>query len=120
MDSGCHDVDNGISGTGIRIPPQWILDSKRSVFQDSGFLYLDSGFQREGFWIPLSTIFWIPDSTWKSFLDSGFRVYLTWGELFLNSSVVFGSFMRAHTQAMNEYCGGEMLTEVTVDGNCGP
>ena len=35
-------------------------------------------------------------------------------------SVVFSSFMRAHAQAMNEYRGGEMSTEVVVDGNCGP
>ena len=28
--------------------------------------------------------------------------------------------MRAHVQAMNEYRGGEMSTEVVVDGNCGP
>ena len=30
---------------------------------------------------------------------------------------IFSSFMRAHAQAMNEYCGGEMSTEVVVDGN---
>ena len=28
---------------------------------------------------------------------------------------IFSSFMRAHAQAMNEYRGGEMLTEVVVD-----
>ena len=30
---------------------------------------------------------------------------------------IFGSFMRAHAQAMNEYRGGEMSTEVVVDRN---
>ena len=31
--------------------------------------------------------------------------------------VLFRSFMRAHAQAMNEYRGGEMSTEVVVDRN---
>ena len=30
---------------------------------------------------------------------------------------VFSSFMPAHAQAINEYRGGEMSTEVVVDGN---
>ena len=29
----------------------------------------------------------------------------------------FSSLMRAHAQIMNEYCWGEMSTEVVVDGN---
>mgnify|MGYP001795671925 CR=1 FL=1 len=33
--------------------------------------------------------------------------------VFLNR--VFSSFMRAHAQAVNEYRGGEMSTEVVVD-----
>ena len=30
---------------------------------------------------------------------------------------IFSLFPRAHAQAMNEYCGGEMSTEVIVDQN---
>ena len=30
---------------------------------------------------------------------------------------IFSSFMHAHAQAMNEYCGGEISTEVIVDQN---
>ena len=30
---------------------------------------------------------------------------------------IFSTFMRVHTQAMNEYQGGEMSTEVVVDRN---
>ena len=32
-------------------------------------------------------------------------------------SFLFCSFMHMHAQAMNEYCGGEMSTEVVVDQN---
>ena len=31
--------------------------------------------------------------------------------------VIFSSFARAHAQAMNEYCGAEMSTDVVVDRN---
>ena len=34
-----------------------------------------------------------------------------------NFFLIFSSFMRAHAQAMNEYRGVEMSTEVVVDGN---
>ena len=34
---------------------------------------------------------------------------------FEHFSVLFSSFMFAHVQAMNEYRGGEMSTEVVVD-----
>ena len=30
---------------------------------------------------------------------------------------IFSSFMRAHAQVMNEYCGDEMSTEVVVERN---
>ena len=33
------------------------------------------------------------------------------------SGPIFISFLRAHAQAMNEYRGGEMATEVVVDRN---
>ena len=59
-----------IIGTGFMIPPQLILDSKRSFYRDSGFLDLDSWFQIvgflnpqqtfSGFWIPWANVFWIP------------------------------------------------------------
>ena len=77
-----------------------VLDSKRSVFYDTGFVNLDSGFrklksritqlqanffwilgsktyifwdsgfQRVRFQIPKANIFWIPNFTSKNFLDS--------------------------------------------------
>ena len=31
--------------------------------------------------------------------------------------LLFSSFKRTHAQAMNEYCGAEMSTEVVVDQN---
>ena len=75
--------------TKFKIPPQWISDPKGSVFRDSGFLDLDSGFQTVKFWIPKRFCFmgfriprpgfripksWIriPRSTSKYFLDFGF------------------------------------------------
>ena len=42
-----------------------ILDSKRSVFWDSRFLDLDTGFQKVGFQIPQANVSWIlGDLTW--------------------------------------------------------
>ena len=35
-------------------------------------------------------------------------------------NLLISSFMRVHAQAMNEYRGGEMSTEVVVDGNDRP
>ena len=64
-------LDKGISwcglrnpGTGFKIPPEWIPDSKGPSFRDSGFLGPD-------FPIPKSRI---ADSTSKYFLDSGIRI----------------------------------------------
>ena len=65
-----------IPRTGFKIPPRWVPNSKKSLFRDSGFLDMDSEFQRVGFRIPQSNIFRIPDSTSKCFLDSGIRITL--------------------------------------------
>ena len=79
-------VDSGFRKVyfpGFLIPRYWIKDLTRvdSAFQnayfDSGFLDLDSGFQRVGFRIPQESISWILHSTSKCFLDSEYD-YLTW------------------------------------------
>ena len=68
-----------IPDTELKILPQWIPDSKRSVFRDSGFLDLDSRFQRVGFRILdldsgfQRVGFWILDLD-SRFQGVGFRI----------------------------------------------
>ena len=83
-----------IQGTGFKIPPRSIPDSKRSVFSDSGF-------QKIVFRIPQTNIFWIATPTSKCFLDSGIRsIWITQFIFLMNIETVLlaSSVFNAHTE----------------------